>query len=35
LKGSGFMDLSLEFIALGSFAVFFNGWAILSYRKTS
>lgn len=35
LKGSGFMDLLPSFIALSSFALFFNGWAVLSYRKSS
>lgn len=35
LKGSGFADLLTHFAALCGFAVFFNGWAVLSYRKTS
>lgn len=35
LKGSGFSDLLPQFIALTSFAIFFNGWAIVSYRKSS
>ncbi len=34
LKGSGFADLSTQLFALLSFAAFFNGWAVLSYRKT-
>jgi ABC-2 type transport system permease protein len=34
LKGSGFSDLSREFAALCGFALFFNGWAVISYRKT-
>lgn len=34
LKGSGFQDLKGQFFALVSFAIFFYGWAILSYRKT-
>lgn len=34
LKGSAFFDLILQFLALCSFAVFFNVWAVLSYRKT-
>lgn len=34
LKGSGFADLWKELLALLAFAAFFNGWAILSYRKT-
>ena len=35
LKGSSFADLSLQFLALCIFAVSFNGWAILSYKKTN
>lgn len=35
LKGSGFADLLTHFAALCGFAVFFNGWAVLSYRKSS
>lgn len=35
LKGSGFKDLIPQLIALCSFALFFNGWAVLSYRKNS
>lgn len=35
LKGSGFNDLLMHFAALCGFAVFFNGWAVLSYRKSS
>ncbi len=34
LKGSGFADLSRELLALLGFALAFNSWAILSYRKT-
>jgi ABC-2 type transport system permease protein len=34
LKGSGFFDLIPQFLALCGFAVFFNAWAVLSYRKT-
>ena len=33
LKGSIASDLVVPFFALIGFAVFFNGWAILSYRK--
>jgi len=33
LKGSTLPDLAVPFAALSGFAVFFNGWAILSYRK--
>jgi ABC-2 type transport system permease protein len=35
LKGSNFFDLKWHFAALCGFAVLFNGWAVLSYRKTS
>lgn len=34
LKGSTFGELTTQFWALFGFAVFFNGWAVLSYRKT-
>lgn len=33
LKGSDFSDLRWHFAALCGFAVFFNAWAVLSYRK--
>lgn len=33
LKGSSISDLSFPLMALGCFALFFNGWAVLSYRK--
>lgn len=35
LKGSSFADLKYHFLALCGFAVFFNGWAVLGYRKTT
>lgn len=35
LKGSGFKELRLHFLVTFGFAVFFNGWAMLNYRKTS
>jgi ABC-2 type transport system permease protein len=35
LKGSGFEELIKPFIALCCFAVFFNGMAVLSYKKSS
>jgi ABC-2 type transport system permease protein len=35
LKGSGFQDLVSQFLFLCGFAVFFNGWAVMSYRKKS
>lgn len=34
LKGSGFFALRWHFTALCGFAVFFNGWAVVSYRKS-
>jgi ABC-2 type transport system permease protein len=33
LKGSTTVDLLSQLIALVGFAIFFNGWAILSYKK--
>jgi ABC-2 type transport system permease protein len=35
LKGSGFSDIKSQLLTMFGFAVFFNGWAILSYRKRS
>ena len=35
LKGSSFMDMLPQFYSLLGFAVFFNSWAIYSYRKSS
>lgn len=35
LKGSGFGDLIVQFMALLSMAVILNGWAVLSYKKNS
>lgn len=35
LKGSEFKDLLPQFYALLGFAIFFNGWAILSYQKSA
>lgn len=35
LKGSGIADLSSQMIALACFAIFFNIWAMLSYRKSN
>jgi ABC-2 type transport system permease protein len=35
LKGSGFSDIKTHFAAMTGFAVLFNGWAILNYRKTN
>ncbi len=33
LKGSGLADIKFQILALIGFAIFFNGWAILNYRK--
>lgn len=35
LKGSGFQDISIHFLKMLGFALFFNTWAILNYRKTN
>ncbi|MCD8262051.1 MAG: ABC transporter permease [Bacteroides sp.] len=35
LKGSGIMELLPQFFALSGFALVFNLWAIISYRKSS
>jgi len=35
LKGNSFTDMLPHFFALCGFAIFFNGWAVLSYRKKS
>jgi ABC-2 type transport system permease protein len=35
LKGSEFKDVQMNFVAMGLFAIVFNSWAILNYRKTS
>lgn len=35
LKGSSLMELGTQFMALCGFVLFFNIWAVLSYRKTS
>lgn len=35
LKGSGVFELIPQLIALASFALVFNGWAVISYRKTN
>lgn len=35
LKGSGISELSSQFFALCSFLLFFNIWAVISYRKKS
>jgi len=35
LKGSGLADIRFQILALVGFAVFFNTWAVLNYRKRS
>jgi ABC-2 type transport system permease protein len=35
LKGSSLADIKYHLLAMGGFAVAFNGWAIISYRKRS
>ena len=35
LKGSSLADIKYHLMAMGGFAVAFNGWAIISYRKRS
>lgn len=34
LKGSGLTDIKNHFLIISAMAVFFNGWAILNYKKT-
>jgi len=35
LKGSGLADIKYQIFAVLGFAIFFNGWAILNYKKRS
>jgi ABC-2 type transport system permease protein len=35
LKGSSLADIKYQLLAMGGFAVVFNGWAIISYHKRS
>ena len=35
LKGSSLADIKYHLLAMGGFALVFNGWAIISYRKRS
>ena len=35
LKGSSLADIKYHLLAMGGFAIAFNGWAIISYRKRS
>lgn len=35
LKGSSFSDIKNNFFIIIAFAVFFNGWAIINYKKTN
>ena len=35
LKGSGFADIRNHLIIISGMAIFFNGWAIINYKKTN
>jgi ABC-2 type transport system permease protein len=35
LKGSGFADIKNQFLIMTGMVIFFNGWAVLNYKKTS
>jgi ABC-2 type transport system permease protein len=35
LKGSSLADIKYHLLKVFGFAVFFNGWAVFSYRKRS
>lgn len=35
LKGSGFNDIKIHFLIMSGFALLFNGWAVLNYKKTN
>lgn len=35
LKGSGFHDIKTHFLIMTGFAILFNGWAVLNYKKTN
>ena len=35
LKGSTFQDIKQHFLIIAGFALFFNGWAVWNYKKTS
>ncbi len=35
LKGSGLQDVKYHFLIMTCFALIFNGWAIINYKKTS
>lgn len=35
LKGSGFKDIKMHFAIMTGFAILFNVWAVLNYKKTS
>ncbi|MFT6865983.1 MAG: ABC-2 type transport system permease protein [Cyclobacteriaceae bacterium] len=35
MKGSGIKDISVQIYAMIGFAIFFNGWAVINYKKTS
>ncbi|HTL07972.1 MAG TPA: ABC transporter permease [Chitinophagaceae bacterium] len=35
LKGSSFTDIRVHFLVIAGFALLFNSWAVLNYKKTS
>jgi ABC-2 type transport system permease protein len=35
LKGSGLADIKYHLLIMGGFALLFNTWAVISYRKRS
>jgi ABC-2 type transport system permease protein len=34
LKGSTFGDIKYKFLIMTGFALFFNAWAVINYKKT-
>jgi len=35
LKGSDFSNIKSHFLIMAGFAILFNGWAIVNYKKAS
>jgi ABC-2 type transport system permease protein len=35
LRGSGVSDIAFHLVATAGFALFYNTWAIVNYRKTT
>lgn len=35
LKGSGFADVKIHFLVMSAMAIFFNGWAVINYKKAN